>query len=165
MYAPFQPSYTNDVSSEFLSRLDNSPFTEEQLAGFDDKVMAIIHQQQAYAEEHPPCAIYRVATEGSQTRDGGVIQRAAAPLVFTLESGQKVTAAQKGDYVVYADGTTAQIVTGAGQGNSDLALVGSRLCNGDEIINTPQGAYLFIAREGVSIAEDFLPSTTEEGIR
>ncbi|MDD0997831.1 hypothetical protein M5G20_18445 [Pseudomonas sp. TNT2022 ID1044] len=84
MYAPFQPSYTNDVSSEFLSR---------------------------------------------------------------------------------ADGTTAQIVTGAGQGNSDLALVGSRLCKGDEIINTPQGAYLFIAREGVSIAEDFLPSTTEEEIR
>ena len=165
MNAPFQPSYTNDVSPEFLSRLNNSPFTEEQLAGFDDEVMAIIHQQLAYAEEHPPCAIYRVATEGSQTRDGGVIQRATAPLVFTLDSGQKVPAAQKSDCVVYADGSTAQIVTGAGQGNSDLALVGSRLCNGDEIINTLQGGYLFIAREGVTIAEDFLPSTKEEEIR
>lgn len=105
MNAPFQPSYTNEVLPEFLSRLNNSPFTEEQLAGFDDEVMAIIHQQLAYAEEYPPCAIYRVATEGSQTRDGGVI------------------------------------------------------------INTPQGGYLFIAREGVSIAEDFLPSTIEEEIR
>ena len=162
MNAPFQPSYTNDVSPEFLSRLNNSPFTEEQLAGFDDEVMAIIHQQLAYAEEHSPCAIYRVATEGSQTRDGGVIQRATAPLVFTLDSGQKVPAAQKGDCVVYADGRTAQIVTGAGQGNSDLALVGSRLCNGDEIINTLQGGYLFIAREGVTIAEDFLPSVKQE---
>jgi hypothetical protein len=118
MNALFQPSYTNDVSPEFLSRLNNSPFTEEQLARFDDEVI-----------------------------------------------DQKVPAAQKSDYVVYADGSTAQIVTGAGQGNSDLALVGSRLCNGDEIINTLQGGYLFIAREGVTIAEDFLPSTKEEEIR
>ena len=158
MNAPLHPLYTNEVSPEFLRRLDDSPFTEEQLAGFDDEVMAIIRQQRAYAEEHPPRAIYRVATEGSQTRDGGVIQQAAAPLVFTLESGQTVSAAQKGDYVVYADGGTAQIVTGAGQGNSHLALVGSRLCNGDEIINTLQGGYLFFAREGASMAEDFLPS-------
>jgi hypothetical protein len=86
-----------------------------------------------------------------------VIQQAAAPLTFTLDSGQKVTAAQKGDYVVYADGRTAQIVTGAGQGNSHLALVGSRLCNGDEIINTAQGGYLYVAREGVPMAKDFLP--------
>ncbi len=158
MNAPLHPLYTNEVSPELLRRLDVSPFTEEQLAGFDDEVMAIIRQQRAYAEEHSPRAIYRVATEGSQTRDGGVIQQAAAPLVFTLDNGQKVTAAQKGDYVVYADGGTAQIVTGAGQGNNDLALVGSRLCNGDEIINTLQGGYLFVAREGVSMAEDFLPS-------
>jgi hypothetical protein len=158
MNAPLQPTYTNKVSPEFLCRLDDSPFTEEQLAGFNNEVMAIIHQQQAYAEAHPPRAIYRVATQGSQTRDGGVIQQAAAPLVFTLDNGQKVTAAQKGDYVVYADGDTAQIVTGAGEGNNDLALVGSRLCNGDEIINTLQGSYLFIRREGVSLAEDFLPS-------
>ncbi|WP_223461542.1 MULTISPECIES: hypothetical protein [unclassified Pseudomonas] len=158
MNAPLQPLYTNEVSPEFLCLLDDSPFTEEQLARFDDEDMTIIHQQQAYAEAHPPCAIYRVATQGSQTRDGGVIQQAVAPLTFTLDNGQKVTAAQKGDYVVYADGGTAQIVTGAGQGNNDLALVGSRLCNGDEIINTLQGGYLFVVREGVSMAEDFLPS-------
>jgi len=157
MNAPVHPLYTNEVSPEFLCRLDDSPFTEEQLAGFDDEVMAIIRQQQVYAETHPPRAIFRVATEGSQTRDGGVIQQAAAPLTFTLDSGQKVTAAQKGDYVVYADGGTAQIVTGAGKGNSHLALVGSRLCNGDEIINTAQGGYLYVAREGVPMAKDFLP--------
>ncbi|KJZ43064.1 hypothetical protein [Pseudomonas fluorescens] len=158
MNAPPLPLYTNEVSPEFLCRLDDSPFTEEQLAGFDNEVMAIIHLQQAYTEEHRPYAIYRVATEGSQTRYGGVIQQAAAPLVFTLDNGQKVTAAQKGDYVVYADGGTAQIITGAGEGDNDLALVGSRLCNGDEIINTLQGSYLLVAREGVSMAEDFLPS-------
>ena len=158
MNAPLHTLYTNEVSPEFLYSLDDSPFTEEQLGGFGDEVMAIIHQQQVYAEEHPPRAIYRVATEGSQTRDGGVIQQAGAPLAFTLDSGQKVNAAQKGDYVVYADGAKAQIVTGAGQENSHLALVGSRLCNGDEIINTLQDGFSFVMREGVSMAEDFLPS-------
>ncbi|UWF49319.1 hypothetical protein NYP20_29220 [Pseudomonas sp. N3-W] len=58
---------------------------------------------------------------------------------------------------MYADGSTAWIVTAAGKGNNHLALVGSYLSNGDEIINTPQGCSLLIAREGVSMAEDFLP--------
>lgn len=113
-------------------------------------------------EAHPARAIYRFATEGSQTRDGGVVQQATSPLEFTLESGRKVRAAQKGDYVLYADRRTAQIVTGAGQENSDVALVGSRLCNGDEIINTLQGGCLLVGREGVPMAEDFLPSIKEE---
>ncbi|WP_240963528.1 hypothetical protein [Pseudomonas umsongensis] len=66
--------------------------------------------------------------------------------------------ARKGDYVMYVDGSTAQIITGAGQVHNDVALVGSLLSNGDEIINTPQGGYVFIAREGVSMVEDFLPA-------
>ncbi|HEF4761580.1 TPA: hypothetical protein SAN82_004037 [Pseudomonas putida] len=162
MNAPTHPLYTNEVSPEFLRRLDNSPFTEEQLAKFDDETMAIIDQQRAYANAHPPHTIYRVATEGSQTCDGGVIHQATAPIAFTLDGGRKVYAARKGDYAVYADGRKAQIVTGAGQGNSELALVGSRLCNGDEIINTLQGGFLLFAREGVPMAEDFLPSIKEE---
>lgn len=104
--------------------------------------------------ESPPKAV--------KTRDGGVIHQATAPIAFTLDSGRKVYAAQKGDYVVYDDGRKAQIVTGAGQGNSHLALVGSRLCNGDEIINTLQGGFLLFAREGVPMAQDFLPSIKEE---
>ncbi|WP_256874089.1 hypothetical protein [Pseudomonas umsongensis] len=39
-----------------------------------------------------------------------------------------------------------------------MALVGSRLCNGDEIINTLQGGFLLVGRDGVAMAEDFLPS-------
>ncbi|VVO12272.1 PAAR domain-containing protein [Pseudomonas fluorescens] len=158
MNAPLHPLYTNEVSPEFLRRLDDSPFTEQQLAGFNEQALAIIRQRQAYAKTHPPLAIYRWATEGSQTRKGGVIQQATAPVEFTLDNGQQVRAAQKGDYVVYADGRTAQIVTASGQDNSHLALVGSRLSNGDEIINTPQGSGLIMAREGVPMAEDFLPS-------
>jgi hypothetical protein len=157
MNAPLHTSYTNKVSPEFLRRLNDPPFTEQQLAGFNEQALAIVNQQQAYAEAHPPIAIYRAATEGSQTRNGGVIKQATAPMEFTLDNGQQVRAAQKGDYVVYADGSMARIVTAAGEGNSHIALVGGRLSNGDEIINTLQGCYLFIAREGVSMAEDFLP--------
>ena len=77
---------------------------------------------------------------------------------FKWDNGQQLRAAQKGDYVVYTDGRTAQIVTTSGESNNHVALIGSRLSNGDEIINTPQAGVLFIAREGVQMAEDFLPS-------
>ncbi|MEF9672940.1 hypothetical protein QNM99_14805 [Pseudomonas sp. PCH446] len=76
--------YTNEVSPEFLRTLDKSPFTEQQLAEFSEEAIALIHQQQAYCEAHPPLAIYRLATEGSQTRDGGVIQHATTQTVITL---------------------------------------------------------------------------------
>jgi hypothetical protein len=158
MNTPSQPSYTNDVSPEFLRHQDCLPFTEQQLVEFGEQALAIVRQQQAHLAVHPAVAIYRLATEGSQTRDGGMIRQASSPLTFTLDNGRKVRAARKGDCAMYIDGSTAQIVTGAGQGNSHLALVGSRLSNGDEIINTPQGIGLFVARDGVPMAEDFLPS-------
>ena len=78
-------------------------------------------------------------------------------MAFNLDNGQQVRVAQKGDYVMYADGSAAQIVTASGEGYGHLALVGSRLSNGDEIVNTPQGSGLVIKREGVPMAEDFLP--------
>lgn len=157
MNSPLLPSYTNEVSAEFLRRLDDSPFTQQQLANFNEQALAIVNQQQEYKKNHPPIAVYRIATEGSQTRDGGVIQQGTSPLKLTLSNGQQVCAAQKGDHVVYADGSTAQIITAAGEASNHTALVGSRLSNGDEIINTPQGSVLLIAREGMPRAEDFLP--------
>ena len=156
--------YTNQVSPEFLRTLDKSHFTEQQLAGFSEQALAVVNDRQTYAKAHPIIAVYRVATDGSQTRNGGVIQHATAPFEFTLEDGQQVRAAQKGDYVVYANGSTAHIVTASGHGNSHLALVGSVLSNGDEIINTPQGGFLFFDREGVQRAEDFLPPIAYQAI-
>ncbi|WP_339436252.1 MULTISPECIES: hypothetical protein [unclassified Pseudomonas] len=78
-------------------------------------------------------------------------------MTFKLTNGERVRAAHKGDYVEYVDGSQAHILTGAGESNSNIALVGSLLSNGDEIINTPQGSIILIAREGVQLAEDFLP--------
>lgn len=153
MHASLQLAYTNEVSAEYLSHMDDCYFKEQQPSSFID-------EKRAYVKAHPPIAIYRVATEGSQTRDGGVVQQGTLRMVFTLDSGQQVCAARKGDLVVYADGRTAQIVTTAGEANSHIALVGSRLGNGDEIINTPQEGFLLFTREGVPMAEDFLPALT-----
>lgn len=163
MNAPLHTSFTNELTPEVLDSLDVSPFTEEQIAQFSEEAQAIISQQRAYLETHRPCAIYRTATEGSQTRDGGVVQQATSSLEFTLDCGRKVRAAQKGDVVTYTNGSTARIVTTAGEGNSHLALVGSRLSNGDEIIDTPQRIGLFVVREGESMGEDFLPPV--EGVK
>ncbi|AUM72680.1 PAAR domain-containing protein [Pseudomonas fluorescens] len=158
MHSSSYTPYTNEVSREYLRHLDDLYLEQQALDGFDEKVIAFLNQQKAFVMAHPPIAIYRVATEGSQTRNGGTIQQVSSSLTFTLDNGWKVRAAQKGDQVVYADGSTARIVTAAGVANSNIALVGSRLSNGDEIINTLQRRFLIIVREGVPMAEDFLPA-------
>ena len=150
--------FTNEVSPEFLRMLDASPFTDQQLAELSEEAAFCVQQQQAYCDAHPPVAIYRLATEGSQTRDGGVIHHATSTMAIELSVGQQVRVAQKGDYATYPDGKTAQIVTGAGQDYSDAALVGSALSNGDQIINTPQDLALLVLRDGVPNAADFLPA-------
>jgi len=37
MNAPLHPSFTNEVAPEFLRSLNDSPFTEQQLAGFSEQ--------------------------------------------------------------------------------------------------------------------------------
>lgn len=152
--------YTNTLTRELLATLSQSPFTEEQLASFSAEALAIVREQEAYFRRHPITAIFRFAAEGSQTRNGGVIQRATSPMKITLESGQVVHIALTGDVVDYPDGSQAEIISGAGQqgqsGERSIALVGSRLSNGDEIIDTLQGCALIAQRDGVPIADDFL---------
>ncbi|XMB52005.1 hypothetical protein QQ999_12010 [Pseudomonas fluorescens] len=148
--------YTNEVSAEFLIELDMPAFSEQQLSGFSEQALKIINERDAQNKAHPAIAIYRIATEGSQTRNGGVIKATTSGIEFKLADGSWVRAAHKGDCVTYSDGTTAHIETSAGEPNSYLALVGSTLSNGDEIINTPQGLAVLIERKGVQKAEDFL---------
>ena len=148
--------YTNEVSAEFLIELDMPAFSEQQISGFGEQALKIINERDAQNKAHPAIAIYRIATEGSQTRNGGVIKATTSGIEFKLADGSWVRAAHKGDCVTYSDGTTAHIETSAGEPNSYLALVGSTLSNGDEIINTPQGLAVLIERKGVQKAEDFL---------
>ena len=158
MTTSLPPMYTNKVTGDFLQSLDKPTFTPEQIAEFHEDAVAVIRKNEAYCLAHPPIGIYRLATEGSQTRNGGIVQETQSTITCTLENGEQVRLAHKGDCVLYSDGSTAQIITGAGRGNSHVALVGSRLCNGDDIINTPQPHGLFVARQGVPLADDFLPA-------
>jgi hypothetical protein len=48
MNAPRHNFYTNDVSPEFLRRLDEPHFTEERLSPFCDGAWAVVRQQGAH---------------------------------------------------------------------------------------------------------------------
>ncbi|MEQ7919520.1 PAAR domain-containing protein [Xanthomonas sp. WHRI 1810A] len=157
MHPPLPPLYTNDASPEFLRNLDESTFTEAEVAGFAEESREAYRKNEAYIAAHPAIGIHRPATEGSQSREGGVITQASSALSFSLDDGRELRIARKGDRVTYPDGRTAHIVTGAGEANSDLALVGSRLSNGDEIINTLHAGFVMVVRDGVPKAADFLP--------
>ncbi|ELN4693848.1 hypothetical protein RZ723_005510, partial [Escherichia coli] len=58
------------------------------------------------------------------------------------------------------DGSSARIVSSAGQKathfEKGLALVGSVLDNGDEIVSTPQDRLVLLSRKGMAEAPDFL---------
>jgi len=149
--------HTNQTTAQFLQKLDEPPFSEEQLSTFSPSDIELLRKNQAELAANPAIGIRRVATEGSQTRRGGKVSKGSSVMTFTLENGEEVTAAITGDPVEYPDGTIAHIVTGAGKGNSDLALVGSRLDNGDEVINTPQDICLLVMRKSDSWDSDFLP--------
>jgi hypothetical protein len=154
----YSPLYTNEVSSEYLRELDRPHHLPDKVATFHPDTQAQVRANEAHVKAHPAIGIFRVATQGSQTRDGAVIMEGSLPLEFTLPDKRKVRSAKVGDYAIYPDGTKAQIVTGAGEANSQMALVGSRLSNGDEIINTPENRFVLIAREGLAMDDDFLPA-------
>lgn len=154
--------YTNQTTDELLRKLDELPFSEEQLATLCPADIDALHKSHANLLAHPATGIRRLATEGSQSRLGGRISKGSSPMTFTLATGEKVTAAIIGDPVEYPDGSIAYIVTGAGKSYSNLALVGSRLDNGDEIIDTPQGCGILVLRKGHAWPNDFLPETEAE---
>jgi uncharacterized Zn-binding protein involved in type VI secretion len=80
---------------------------------------------------------YRFATIDALTERGGRVSTASKIRICGLGI------ARVGDVVTYPDGSEAIIIDGAGNastiGNRAAALVGSRLSNGDRIIETPWG--------------------------
>lgn len=152
--------YNNELTPEVLATMDQSPFTAEQLDRMDDETRAIISDQQEYCRQHPVNAIYRIAVDGSLTREGGTVHAAYNGNEIELSDGRKVNVALVGDDVVYPDGRTAKIATGAGKmsevNGRGVALVNSRLDNDDEIISTPCDGQMLVGRERESMPEDFL---------
>lgn len=153
--------YNNELTSELLAQLNKPSHTPEQLAALPEDAQKIILKQQEYDSLHPVNAIYRFAVEGSLTRDGGIIQTGTTKMTIIDENGKERRIAQVQDVVVYPDGSTATIISGAGKESysregQGYALVGSHLSNGDVIISTPQHRALLAIREGYQLPDDFL---------
>jgi len=63
--------YNNELTPELLAKMDQGPFTAEELAEMDDEVRALVAKQEASRRQHPIIAIYRPAVAGCLTRNGG----------------------------------------------------------------------------------------------
>ncbi|EJL7217507.1 PAAR domain-containing protein [Salmonella enterica] len=155
--------YTNELTPPVLASFKN-PFSAEQLANADDEQRQIFKSHVEEMKDRSLLSIWRFATTGALTQNGGKIEKASANDSFTLEDGSEVNRAMVGDYVVYSDGTRAKIINGSGSVNTNgngvsYALVGSQLDNGDVIISTPQD-YALLCQLGNSPAmpADFLAS-------
>ncbi len=157
--------YTNELTPEILTGLNQSPFTPEQLAVIDNEVLRQIEEQQVFCSAHPITSIYRIAVAGCITQKGGTGVEfnpiAEQGHKIQCEDGVMRSVLTKGCTVSYPDGQTAQIISSAGNRftSSDgrgIALVGSKLDNGDVIIGTPQRFCLLTGRESIEAPADFL---------
>ncbi|CAB3802028.1 hypothetical protein LMG28614_05529 [Paraburkholderia ultramafica] len=89
------------------------------------------------SKQEPKGTLHRFATVGALTERGGRVSTGYGSKICGLPI------ARVGDIVTYSDGSEAAIIDGAGYaavfGDHPAALVGSRLTNGDRIIETPWG--------------------------
>ena len=147
--------YTNELTEEIIKSCAQPPFTPEEIATFDESTQQEVLNLTTRLATCPVKLIFRIATVGSLTRNGGVLQKASGK---STAGGLQV--ARVGDKVVYANGSEATIISGAGKARvmqgASAALVGSMLDNGDEIISTPQSSNTFVFREGDTFPEGFL---------
>lgn len=147
--------YTNEPTTDVLERLRQPPFTDEFLSELEPQSRQSLVAEMESMLQRPVLHIFRGATIGSLTRHGGVIRETSGK--STLDGHYS---ARVGDKVVYPDGREATIICGAGKGRvmqgESMALVGSMLDNGDEIISTPQGCQMFVFREGDALPDGFL---------
>ncbi|ENE6993395.1 hypothetical protein ABNV85_004175 [Salmonella enterica] len=104
--------YTNELTPPMLASFKN-PFSAEQLANADDEQRQIFKSHVEEMKDRSLLAIWRFATTGALTQNGGKIEKASANDSFTLEDGSEVNRAMVGDYVVYPDGTRAKIINGS----------------------------------------------------
>ncbi|WP_333848895.1 PAAR domain-containing protein [Leclercia sp.] len=146
--------YTNELTPELRESSSQPPYDKDFLASCDSKTRGE-YENFNQQVSRPVTHIFRFAVVGSVTRNGGVIRNVSGS---STAGGYKM--ARVGDKVVYADGSEATIISGAGgarimQGAS-AALVGSMLENGDEIISTPQSGSRLVFREGDTFPKGFL---------
>ena len=128
---------------------------EEQLKKLSQDDIQKIHQAEQLYWNHKPYTKFYAAFNGAKTRDGGLIR--ASTDTYKVKG---ISLALVGDEAIYADGSTAKIISGAGcaitvHGRS-AALVGSPLENGDEIIDSPTTSHILRLYHDAIIPEGFM---------
>ena len=115
-----------------------------------------IKAEQLYFE-HRPKNIYYLAVNGAKTKNDGLVKASA-----TQHTIGGLAIARVGDEVIYTDGTTSKIISGAGIAcvvdGLSVALVGSRLENGDEIVDSPNNSVVINIFKGDKAPQGFLVS-------
>lgn len=101
----------------------------------EEDIQQIIKAEQLYYDNKPH-TIYHLAVNGAKTKKGGLLKSSSN--IWKIKG---LSVGRVGDDVIYADGTTSKIISGAGEAciveGASIALIGSRLENGDEIIESP----------------------------
>ena len=119
------------TSPTFLHQLP-----EEQLKKLSQNDIQKIQQAEQLYWDHKPYTKFYAAFNGAKTKKGGLIR--ASTDTYKVKG---ISLALVGDEAIYADGSTAKIISGAGSAitvhDRSAALVGSPLENGDEIIDSP----------------------------
>ncbi|QNX86777.1 PAAR domain-containing protein [Acinetobacter seifertii] len=107
--------------------------------------------------DNKPHIIYYVAVHGAKTQNDGLVNVSS-----TNTKIKGLSIARVGDEVIYADGTTSKIISGAGTAcivdGSPVALVGSRLENGDEIIESPNNTIAIRIYKDQALPQNFFES-------
>ena len=146
------------VSPIFLYEL---PIEQLQPMSQED-IEQTLKAEQLYFQ-HRPKTMYYLAVNGSKTKQGGLVKASA-----TQGKIGELSIARIGDDVIYADGTIAKIISGAGKlcivEGLSAALVGSQLDNGDEIIDSPNCTVAINIFKGETLPEGFLiPEGADHG--
>ncbi|MDC4513006.1 PAAR domain-containing protein [Acinetobacter baumannii] len=120
----------------------------------ENDIQQISNAEQLYWNNKPH-TIYHVAVHGAKSKNGGLVNASSNSSKIGGSSIARV-----GNEVIYADGTTSKIISGAGTAcvieGLPVALVGSRLENGDEIIDSPNTTIAIRIYKDQPLPQNFL---------
>ncbi|MEO4176518.1 PAAR domain-containing protein [Acinetobacter pittii] len=136
------PIFLQDLPTEQLEKLSKNDIQK-------------ISNAETLYWNNKPHIIYYVAVHGAKTQNNGLVNVSS-----TNTKIKGLSIARVGDEVIYADGTTSKIISGAGTAcivdGSPVALVGSRLDNGDEIIESPNTTIAIRIYKDQPLPQNFL---------
>ncbi|MDV7559262.1 PAAR domain-containing protein [Acinetobacter baumannii] len=136
------PIFLQDLSIEQLEKLS------------ENDIQQISNAEQLYWNNKPHTTYY-LAVHGAKSQNGGLVNTSS-----NIGKIGGLSIARVGDEVIYADGTTSKIISGAGTAcivdGSPVALVGSYLENGDVIIDSPNTTIAIRTYKDQPLPQNFL---------